>query len=331
MNSEIFYDNETVERIFFYTSICLVPFGTILNFLQVIVFSTKDFKKSNIGFLMNILTFLETIALIWSIFIFKYLPLIGINVSSYSDYACVLFVYFVRIIQELPLYYQAFISFINFTSVAYPAKYKSFCKKKNFIFCLIGIIIFTLIANIPNLFRNIISQNVTKNVSTTQICIATNETDLISSIDFSLFRFFVPFIILIALNTLSVRKLIKLRSNLNLSLKKEIRFAKILFVLVWLFCLFNLPLSIVVIVQIVYQYFMNSNSSQLDSINFLIDITRLLAWSYYGFGFLINIGFNRIFRKSFLNIIGIRARNDFGTIKNRRQLEQFDTYLPKYV
>jgi hypothetical protein len=330
MNSELFYENETVVRIFFYASIYLVPFGTILNFLQVIVFSTKDFKKSNIGFLMNILTFLETLALIWSIVIFKYLSLIGINVSSYSDLSCVLFLYFVRIIQEIPLYYQAFISFINFISVAYPAKYKSFCKKKNFIFCLIGIIVFNLIANIPNLFRNIIIQNTT-NVSTTQICIATNETDLISSIDFSLFRFFVPFIILIALNTLSVRKLIKLRSNLNLSLKKEIRFAKILFVLVWLFCLFNLPLSIVVIIQIVYQYFNVSNSSQLNSINFLIDITRVLAWSYYGFGFLINVVFNRIFRKNFLNIIGIRATNDFGTIKNRRQLEQFDTYLPKYV
>ncbi len=293
MNSEIFYENPTL---FFYASVIIVPFSILLNLIQIKVFKSKEFKKFNIGFLMNTLIILESIASVWSIIVFKYLTSIGINISSLSNLTCVTFLYLVRIIQEVPLYYQTFISFINYLSIKYPYKYKYLCQKKSIIHCLIGIIIFNSIINIPNLFRNIQIQN------RTQYCIAKNELDMISSIDFALFRFLIPFIIFIIINSLTLKLLIRLKRNLNYSSKKVKRFAFVLIALSLVFCLFNFPLCCIVIVQIIYQYFIYSNSSQLDHINSLIDYARILAWSYYGFGIFINILCNRRFRKILIKL-----------------------------
>jgi hypothetical protein len=297
MNSEIFY--QSVRIIFFYDSVVLVPIGILLNLIQIYVFNSKDFKKLKFGFLMKNLVILESISLVWSIIVFKYLTSIGINISSYSEFTCVTFLYIVRIIQKMPLFYQIFVSFISYLSVAYPSKCISFCNKKNLSLCLIGIIIFNLIINIPNLFRNI------EIVNNTKICIASDQLDMISSIDFSLFRFLLPFILFIIINSLTLKELIKSKRNSNQidSFRKEKRFAFILIILALFFCLFNLPLFCVVIVQIIYQYFSYSSSNQLDNINFLMDCSRALAWCYYGSGFFINILCNSKFRKNFIKII----------------------------
>ena len=150
-------------------------------------------------------------------------------------------------------------------------------------------------------------------VNNTKICNASDQLDMISSIDFSLFRFLLPFILFIIINSLTLKELIKSKRNSNRinSLRKEKRFAFILIVLALFFCLFNLPLFCVVIVQIIYQYFSYSSSNQLDNINFLMDCSRALAWSYYGSGFFINILCNSKFRKNFIKIIKSKLKNIF--------------------
>jgi len=305
MNSEIFYQNQFIKSLYFYSSVLIVPMGILLNLIQIRVFSSKEFTKSNIGFLMNTFVILQSLALIWTIIVFRYLTVIGINISNLSEFTCVTFLNIVRIIQEIPLFFQTFVSFINYLSVAYPSMYKIFLKKRNIIFCLIGIIIFIFVANIPNLFRNIVTLNTT-NLSNTQICIATNQADMISSIDFALFRFFIPFILFILINILSIKTIMKSKRNLKVTLKKEIAFSKVLIYLGCLFFLFNFPLSFIVIIQIIYQYFISSSTSQLNYINFLIDCSRIFAWSYYGCGFFINSIFNKRFRKILIQIIVIK-------------------------
>ena len=104
---------------------------------------------------------------------------------------------------------------------------------------------------------------------------------MISSIDFALFRFFIPFILFILVNILSIKTIMKSKRNLKVTLKKEIAFSKVLIYLACLFFLFNFSLSFIVIIQIIYQYFIRSSTSQLNYINFLIDCSRIFAWSYY--------------------------------------------------
>ena len=97
------------------------------------------------------------------------------------------------------------------------------------------------------MFRNI------HTVNNTKICIASDQLDMISSIDFALFRFLLPFILFIIINSLTLKELIKSKRNSNQinSLRKEKRFAFILIILALFFCLFNLSLFCVVIVKII--------------------------------------------------------------------------------
>jgi hypothetical protein len=275
------------------------------------VFTSKDFEKSNIGFLMNVWVLSDSVALFWNFFIYRYLQyILDVDIPSHSIITCVLFVYLARIIQQMPLLFQAFISFVNYLSVAYPSKHITFNKKLNLIWSFILIIIFLFVVNIPNSI-NFFSVS-DSNTTTISICKTTYLINIISVSENALVRFFLPFSLITTLNVLNLKASIKSRLNLNVSIDREKRFGIILLILGILFLFFNLPFFCSSLIQIIFQYayFYPADSIQMINIKFITWCTQAFSWLYYMLGFLINISFNKIFQQRFNNIIRLKFREN---------------------
>lgn len=321
MEDEYSFENNRniLEKIFLYGSLIVVPIGVLLNIIQIKVFSRKDFEKSNIGFLMKIFVFFDTIALIWSFIIFQYLPLIGLDLSLISDFTCISFYYISRIIQEIPLFIQAFISFINYLSVNYQSKFLYFKNKLNLYYSFIIIIIIISILNIPNLFRQLKNEiiiadgNFNNNVNNKSCSASSGLFHIISNSETALLRSILPLLFITTLNILNVKTIVKSKRELNLDLKREKRFAYVLGCLCVLYLIFNLPLSCLQIIEIIYKNnlvnftenqanIVTSSSKKAIRIEFFYECARAWAFVYYGMGFFVNISFNKVFRKNFRHI-----------------------------
>ncbi len=305
-NSEYLeWNRMIIENIFFYGSVVFVPIGVILNAIQIKVFSSKDFEKSNIGFQMKTFVIFDTIALVWSFVIFQYLPSIGLDPSIMSAFTCHTFYYTSRIIQEIPLFIQAFISFINYLGVCYQSKFLFFKKKFNLYISFMVIIFFISFLNIPNMFRELKNEKTLSDgniyiSNSNKTCASIGLFHIISSSETALFRSILPLLIITILNILNIKSIFRSKRDLNLDLKREKRFAYILGFLCILYLIFNLPLACIQIAEIFYtDIFKNSNPTKIITIELIYDICRAWAFVYYGVGFFVNILFNKLFRKNF--------------------------------
>jgi hypothetical protein len=309
MSRELSYEKIT-EKIYFFESTVIVPIGLLLNILQIIVFKSKSFKNLNIGFMMITHVTFDSVALFWNFVVNGYLRTLINSFATFSELICTLFQYISRIIQQLPFYYQSFISFLSFLSVNYPIKFKQFNKKSNHIYSIIIIVISLFLLNIPSAIKYIKIDQI--NNTNTSSCVSTNLIYQISTIKTAILRLLVPFFLIIIFNLFSIKKLIESRRNLNASLKKEKRFCLVLIILGFVFFLFNFPFFYQTILRLVKN---NSTSNYSD---FIFNCTRAFSWNYYGVGFIINIFSNRLFRKAFVKIITCKKESQYHFLAKRR-------------
>jgi hypothetical protein len=87
-----------------------------------------------------------------------------------------------------------------------------------------------------------------------------------------------------------------------MDLKREKKFAFVLACMCVLYLIFNLPLSIAQLTEVIYKLKLKHDSEYLINIEFIYDLTRAWAFIYYGMDFFVNITFNKIFRKNFIQI-----------------------------
>ena len=285
----------STNTMFFYSAVVIVPIGLILNLIEFLVFRSKDFEKANFGFLMNLSILTNSFSLVWSFIFFKYLPSIGIPIDSFSWFTCSLFLFFSRVSQQIPLYIQALISFLNYLSVAYPAKFISLNKKSHFIYMFFLVLVVVLLLNVSSAIRYLTPiAN-----STNQTCTASNTVNIVSICIHIVLRCVVPFFLINFINYLTVRNIIRPRTALNFSINKEIRYGKVCACMGLIFVIFNFPLSCIQITLIVYQLvYEYPDIYTLLTLRLAFDCSRVFAWTYYSMGFFINILFNKIFRKN---------------------------------
>ena len=255
---------------------------------------------------MKTFVIFDTIALVWSFAIFQYLPSIGLDPSIISSFTCHTFYYTSRIIQEIPLFIQALISFINYLGVCYQSKFLYLKKKLNLYISFTIIILFISFVNIPNMFRELknektLSDGNIYNSNSNKTCVSVGLFHIISNSETALFRSILPLLVISILNILNIKTIFRSKRDLNLDLKREKRFAFVLVCLSILYLVFNLPLACIQITDIFYtDVFININSKNLITIELIYDISRAWAFVYYGIGFFVNISFNRLFRKNFI-------------------------------
>ena len=291
------------NEMYFYASVIIVPLGLILNGIKFYTFGSSKFKKINMGFLMRSLGLFESVALFWNIVIYKYLSLNDINIIPASSISCILIGYLARVFQIIPLLIQAFISLVNYLSVTNPAKMIYLSKKSHLIMSILIISLFCFLINIPSAIRYV--ESTTFNNKTIQVCSASPSMTILSTLISAFTRCILPFLLINIINIFTVKALIRPRSMLNIPTENEKKFAKTLICLGLIFFLFNFPLSCVQIVVIIYEftYDYSLDSSTMINLNLILDITRIIGWSYYGIGFFVNLTFNKVFRNVLINNI----------------------------
>ena len=315
------YTTQIIKSAYFYLTTIVVPMGLILNFIQFLIFLKKDFEKGSFGFLMNSFIVVDSLALIFSFVIYLYLPQFGYNISIYSQIYCSLFIYVIRIFQEIPLYFQAYISFCNYLNVSNFTRFVRFDKKLYHILCFTLITVLITIVNFPNAFRVLQIKN------SSIKCYKSPLVDVTVTIEYSVLRSILPFILINTLNLLILKTILNSRIRLNRSIEKEIRFAKILIISGLFFISFNLPAAITDITLNVYRYayLYSPNTYFMLTLDVVNDITRSFSYIYYGIGFFINLFFNNKFRKILFmcfNEYGVRSTTQHQTAARNTNIQR---------
>lgn len=206
--------------------------------------------------MMSVFVFADAISMFWSMVVSLYLPSVGFNISNYSSVSCSLFVYLSRVIQQVPLFFQAFIYFVNYLSVQNYSRYIDLTRRKlNLILSFRFIVFFLLVINSPSAIRYIIVQN------GTQSCKKTNLVDIVSTINNSVWRSIVPFIVINTFEHTEFSSLDQTKNRMTCKriarLDDEKRFAKVLVVNGLVVFIFNCPVSCIDLVYSFYQYGLN--------------------------------------------------------------------------
>ena len=166
--------------------------------------------------------------------------------------------------------------------------------------CFLLIVIFISLANIPNTFRIL-----TTSISNKTYCYKSPVIDLTLTIELSILRSIIPFLIISTLNILTLKTLLNSRIRLNRSIENEIKFSIVLVMSGLFFVLFNFPLAFTDIAYNVYLYvyFYDPDSFFMINLDLTVSFTRLFSFAYYGISFFINIFFNQKFRKNLLLLL----------------------------
>jgi len=283
------------KSLFYYSAVVIVPIGLFFNLIEFLVFRSKDFEKANFGFLMNLSIVSNSFSLVWNFIVYEYLASIGISIESYSWATCSLFLFFSRIFQQMPLYSQALISFLNYLSVTHPAKFIILNKKSNYICMFLLILVVLSLLNVPSSMRSLAPIANSSN----QNCTATDTLYISSIVIHTVLSCLVPIILINFTNYSTVRNLIRPRVALNFAINNEIRYGRVCALLGLIFFIFNFPLACIQITLIIYNYVYEypADSYTLVTINFSFNCSRVFSWTYYAMGFFLNVSFNKIFRK----------------------------------
>lgn len=295
--------DDILSRIYRIGAFVVVPIGLVLNFLQYLVFKSKVFDKSNIGFQMRVHIVFDSIALFYSSFILIYWPSMDSNLLLNSEAICFLSGYIGKVMQQVPFYLQMFFSYINYLSVTWPAKHISFSKKRNLILGYMVILVFLILVNTPNLFNRIVYDYGQNGTALAKTCRASPLMNSISEIEIGIVRSLVPLTIISILNVLTIRAIINPRTRLNISIENEKKFRNSLLIRNFLFLVFNFPFFFARLAKLIFvhdkyedDYGKYDGDDYKMTIFFIYACARSFSFIYYGLGFIPNFLFNRLFQ-----------------------------------
>ena len=281
------------------------------------MFSRRKFQKTNIGFLSILLAIVDFIGLSWNFIVYKYLPLIHLNLALVHPFTCFTFKYISRIFQQLPLYTQAFITLVNFLKVKHPRKFLYLNKNINIIYIMIVIFLSEGLVNSGNLFQYITYINGTASSCGT----SSNTMAIVANFTTSLLRSIIPAVFMTILDFLTIKILFVSKRRISNDLSKQKAFAIVLLILDIIFFIFNVPLSLTEILTAVFQnillYPSSNNTMALEHL--LHAFANTFAYIYYIMPFFINLFFNRLFRQELYAFL-FRTRNSNASILDRTMI-----------
>ena len=296
----------------FYFNLTVIPIGLVLNFISILVFARKEFKKTTIGF-YNIIICLVNISSLIFLFIINYGESIGKDILTSSSINCTAFSFLIRFLYLYPAWLQIVISIDRLICISCPLEYKDKKHKKICISLILAILfLLVLLLNIPSMFTKLnveVELNITTNKTTTiKYCaLGRNLIFIRDLINFTL-RLIVPIVLLAAFNSIILFKLVRLRkefSNFNSFMVKEYKFTLSTLVLN-VFYLISLVFNLILILLInTFQYdfdYINGNIKFDKTNRFFYIGLSMLAYNYIC-NFIANIKTNVYFRKELINLL----------------------------
>ena len=293
-----------------YFAVIYSSIGIPLNILSIIIFYRLMRIKNNMGFLYICQSVVDIILFLINLFLVRSSPLIfPRSPANLSNELCKTVTFLRRISLHMSAWMTVLITFDRFIFIFYRRKFK-LMQDRRFLVGLIFLILFVLaILDIPNFFFYL-STNGNITFSTLRVCVGSFAITVTSDLISVLLRTYIPFVIMLILNVVMIRKIME---SSRLSLKKTIRRYRkdyqftiaVMFVDVYIF-LANLPESIF---YIIYDYYLYSGMFLSSSVfrsyyNLLSGIFSNISLSVQTFSFFSYLLFNTIFRREFRDFFG---------------------------
>lgn len=316
--------NNITNRIDFYYSAIVIPIGVVLNMAAIYIFSKSSSvarKNTIINLLYIGLSVYDIIALFNSILFAQLLPSLGIYLVNYSLATCIGLNWWRKIVVQAPSWVQTIITFERFLSVVYPNRFDIFKSKRNVVLILISVFFSLTLVNMGQAwyYTAMVTQNQTlftkygdkitqQTVSDlSNVCANSDAVSLLTDIINVLFRFMIPFSIMIVLNLLLSKHLYESKKRTaarNRSFRQEINYTFTVIGFNVLFFVLNLPWAVYYILN----YIQNSGivifQAYLD--DSIIGLINAFAFSIFYLNnlssFFLNIMFNTLFRKQFTSL-----------------------------
>lgn len=326
LSLESYFENLTSQINFYYGSI-VIPIGIILNLVTITVFCAQSEVATNLNLIYIGLGIYDILALLNSILFSQLLPSLGIVFVDSSRFNCVFFNWWRKVAIQAPSWVQVLLTFERYTSVVLINKLDFFKNKRNVLLALVSIMYILIVVNssaawfyISTTVHN--GSNSTKYVLI-QRCTSSIVTSFVTDCVNLLFRFVLPFVVMIWLNVMLSRNLyaskrrangINFRANFSSnsslviqrkSFRRELNYTITILGFNILFCALNLPWAvwyILVHIEQVGVWF----QSRLDTatLNLLNSIFFSIFYINNYSSFVLNICFNRVFRSTFLFLVG---------------------------
>lgn len=304
-NSDLFerrYDiNQTLLLISLYT---LMPSGVFMNLTQILVYLGKKFSKNSMSVYLIAISLNNIFILISTSLRFAN----AIKTFSYvenTDIGCRLAQFFIRYFYNSCSWLNFLFSFDRLIFILYPNKFKRLQTKLNNIKFIISMYALLFILNCPSLFftnAEIFNQYTNESIL---ICVASPLLSISREAAAQFFGMYIPILLIFITNLVLIKKVSKSRQKLGAI--KEINFAFALIISNILFLISFIPFSALLIAIILVT--INPTlpmDPRIGSILALYETCAFIIACYnYSFGLLVQLAFNKLFRKEFLSKLAV--------------------------
>lgn len=283
-----------------YFYIISMTIGVPCNMMSIFIFSRLMRNKTNMGFFGICQSIIDIFVLVYIFLISRSTYLFHINFSNTSDTSCRVLTYLRRVVLHVSSWMTVLTTFDRVVFILYGHRTKfNFMKSKRYLAAIILVILpVILILDTPNLFFYI---NKSKTCNTSLLALISS--DIISI----LLRTYLPFLVMITLNLIMLRKIFKLRTPMNQTClsRKEYHFTVAVMVYDAYFFVLNFPLSIYYIFNDINTFsdsFVNNTlfTAQYSLVStFTVDLSLCIQT----FSFFTYLFFNKLFKREFLHLI----------------------------
>jgi hypothetical protein len=300
-------------KFYFYIRAVIFPLGIIGNVISLFIFTRPSLNcKTNTGLLYTLLCLLNLLNLVYELAgkIFDMFNVYNIELPENGEY-------FIEIILlQAASCCQALITFDRFVAVFYPIKGAQIMNRKWVLSSVIlGLFAFILCVNSPFFIRcpeTFTEYNMTFTFD--EMCQASS---LIEEIVNLLLQFFIPYLLMVTLDTLVIVRLRKLKSHLggnspqhsnSQQTSKSSRFTRNTVLIDLIYLIFNSPTTILTIYYTIYK--LQYPQAEHKNYEMLFHIVQLIPYIYFSIFFVLFVSFNRFFRAEIFSMIrmGISGR-----------------------
>lgn len=298
---------DSLSYLYYIIVILVFPLGFIFNVINIILFKCPHFKDSSMTFYHITFSINNNIMLFTNFFVYI-LASLKRDPTNWSNFTCIFFSTCSRVWSAASSWLIVLLTLDRINHFYNHRHFKFLKNKKIFVLFFMYVTFFCL--NSGNLFLHLESTSILDTITNTTIsflkCTASKEVLFDKEMVVLVVKSILPFIV-IAILSFTLKKLLnknKRVADLNENLKMEYIFSYSMWVYDLFFLLANFPYSITLSLIINIR---NDSSILVTSRLFVLsdffhNVSLFLTLYNFTFMFLVNIKFNVLYRKEFMNL-----------------------------
>ncbi|CAF0932882.1 unnamed protein product [Brachionus calyciflorus] len=308
---------EINQRLLFYSSYTLLPFGIILNKILIFFHLRKNYINSNIRCFYIFISLNSIFAL--TITLVRFIGQIEIyTFEENTEIGCKLVQFFTRIAYSASSWLNFLLTIDRLVFIIFQNKYKILSGKYFVLKLIVCLYLLLSVVNIPNLLYTSLTRvkNDTGQLEFINVCVGSIELNVVRELMSQIIGLYVPFFMMIATNFYLIHKV--LQSKKKFKNTKETNFAFSLIISNIIFLISLVPFSIYLFLRLASIMDIDWNKRFVSYEGFMAlyeTCARIIFCYNLSIGLLVQIFLNRVLRKEFLimisqlfNLFGVKLK-----------------------